>query len=67
MRGVVTTALTVAAIVVCFLVEVAFSTDSFSGTGASLTVAYRMGAIYHPAIMAGESHISFTSASCTWP
>jgi len=53
LRGVVTSALTVA-IIVCFLLEVAFSTDALTGTGASLTVAYRMGAIYHPAIMAGE-------------
>ena len=53
LRGVVTTALT-AAIILCFAVEVLISPDSFSGGGATLTVAYRMGAIYHPAIMAGE-------------
>jgi rhomboid protease GluP len=53
LRGVVTSALTVA-IVACFLAEVAFSRDALTGTGASLTVAYRMGAIYHPSIMAGE-------------
>ena len=53
LRGVVTSALT-AAIVVCFLVEVWISPDSFSGSGAALTVAYRMGAIYQSAILAGE-------------
>lgn len=53
LRGVVTTALTVA-IVVCFAVEVWINPDAFRGGGATLTVAYRMGAIYHPAIMAGE-------------
>lgn len=53
LRGVVTTALTVA-IILCFAVEVAISPDSFSGGGATLTVAYRMGAIYQSAILAGE-------------
>jgi len=53
LRGVVTTALTVA-IVLCFAVEVFISPDSFGGGGATLTVAYRMGAIYQSAILAGE-------------
>lgn len=53
LRGVVTSALTTA-IVLCFLAEVWISPDSFSGSGAALTVAYRMGAIYQSAILAGE-------------
>ena len=52
-RGVVTTALTVA-ILVCFAVEVLISPDSFRGEGAALAVAYRMGGIYQKAILAGE-------------
>ena len=53
LRGVVTTSLTFA-IVLCFAVELAISPDSFSGGGATLTVAYRMGAIYQSSILAGE-------------
>ena len=53
LRGVVTSALTVA-IVLCFAVELLISPDSFTGEGATLTVAYRMGAIYQSAILAGE-------------
>lgn len=53
LRGVVTTALT-AAIVLCFVAEVLISPDSFGGSGAGLNVVYRMGAIYQPAILAGE-------------
>lgn len=52
-RGVVTVALT-AAIVACFAVEAAISLDSLRGEGAALTVVYRMGAIYRPAILGGE-------------
>ena len=53
LRGVVTSALTFA-IILCFAVELAISPDSFRGGGATLTVAYRMGAIYNPAILKGE-------------
>lgn len=51
--GVVTKALTVA-IIACFAAEAAISRDSVRGDGAALTVAYRMGAIYRPAILGGE-------------
>jgi len=53
LRGVVTSALTLA-IVLCFAAEILISPDSFTGAGATLTVVYRMGAIYQPAILAGE-------------
>lgn len=52
-RGVVTPALTVA-ILACFAVEVAISRDALAGNGASLSVAYRMGAIHQPSILGGE-------------
>ena len=52
-RGIVTSALTFA-IVACFAAEVAISRDAFRGDGATLSVAYRMGAIHQPSILAGE-------------
>jgi membrane associated rhomboid family serine protease len=52
-RGVVTTALTVA-IVLCFAVQVAITTDSLRGEGAALSVAYRMGAMHQTAILDGD-------------
>ncbi|MBP9947515.1 MAG: rhomboid family intramembrane serine protease [Vicinamibacteria bacterium] len=52
-RGVVTTALTVA-IALCFAIEVAISRDSIRGDGAVLSVVYRMGAIFQPAILEGQ-------------
>ena len=42
------------AMVACFLVQAAISRDSLRGQGAALSVAYRMGAIYPPAMVAGE-------------
>ena len=53
LRGVVTTALTLA-IILCFAVQVAISTDSLRGEGAALAVAYRMGAMHQAAVLGGE-------------
>jgi len=52
-RGVVTSALTVA-ILACFAVEVILSPDAFRGEGAALAITYRMGGIYQKAILEGE-------------
>jgi membrane associated rhomboid family serine protease len=52
-RGVVTSALTFA-LILCFAVEVWMGRDSLGGSGATLTIAWRMGAIHRPAIVAGE-------------
>ncbi len=52
-QGVVTSALT-AAILLCFAVEVAISRDSIQGTGAAISVVYRMGAVHQPAVLDGE-------------
>lgn len=52
-RGVVTPALTFA-IVACFAAEVAISRDALTGSGGTLSVVYRMGAIHQPSILAGE-------------
>jgi membrane associated rhomboid family serine protease len=52
-RGVVTPALTVA-IVACFTVEALISRDALRGDGATLSIAYRMGAIHQPSILEGQ-------------
>lgn len=52
-RGVVTTALT-AAIILCFVVEVMIGRDALKGEGATMAIAYRMGAIYRATILEGE-------------
>jgi membrane associated rhomboid family serine protease len=52
-RGVVTPALTVA-IIACFTMEVAISRDALRGDGATLSIAYRMGAIHQPSILEGQ-------------
>ena len=51
--GVVTPALTFA-IVACFAAEVVISRDALTGSGGTLSVVYRMGAIHQPSILAGE-------------
>lgn len=53
LRGVVTTALTLA-MALCFAIQVIITPDSLRGDGAALSVVYRMGGIHQAAVLEGQ-------------